>query len=81
MDKGERNVIIGMAFVAFVMLFALLYGMATELHDIRMELWNIKREHHVIVEHQYKVTADTVVVYKERTIKSKGISKGYEKMD
>jgi len=81
MDKGERNVIIGMAFVAFVMLFALLYGMATELHDIRMELWNIKREHHVIVEHQYKVTADTVVVYKERTIKSKAISKGYEKMD
>jgi hypothetical protein len=72
MDKGERNVIIGMAFVAFVMLFALLYGMATELHDIRMELWNIKREHHVIVEHQYKVTADTVVVYKEREIKSKG---------
>ena len=81
MDKGERNVIIGMAFVAFVMLFALLYGMATELHDIRMELWNIKREHHVIVEHQYKVTADTVVVYKEREIKSKGIWKGYEKMD
>jgi hypothetical protein len=81
MDKGERNVIIGMAFVAFGMLFALLYGMATELHDIRMELWNIKREHHVIVEHQYKVTADTVVVYKEREVKSKGIWKGYEKMD
>jgi len=81
MDKGERNVIIGMAFVAFGMLFALLYGMATELHDIRMELWNIKREHHVIVEHQYKVTADTVVVYKERGVKSKGIWKGYEKMD
>jgi hypothetical protein len=55
--------------------------MATELHDIRMELWNIKREHHVIVEHQYKVTADMVVVYKERIIKSKGISKEYEKMD
>ena len=81
MDKGERNVIIGMAFVALGMLFALLYGMATELHDIRMELWNIKREHHVIVEHQYKVTADTVVVYKEREVKSKGIWKGYEKMD
>jgi hypothetical protein len=81
MDKLEKNFIIVMAFVAFGMLFALLYGMATELHDIRMELWNIKREHHVIVEHQYKVTADTVVVYKERTIKSKGIWKGYEKMD
>jgi hypothetical protein len=75
MDKGERNVIIGMAFVAFGMLFSLLYGMATELHDIRMELWNIKREHHVIVEHQYKVTADTVVVYKERIIKSKAMLK------
>ena len=75
MDKGERNVIIGMAFVAFGMLFSLLYGMATELHDIRMELWNIKREHHVIVEHQYKVTADTVVVYKEREIKSKTMFK------
>jgi hypothetical protein len=71
MDKGERNVIIGMAFVAFGMLFSLLYGIATELHDIRMELWNIKREHRVIVEHQYKVTADTVVVYKEREVKSK----------
>jgi hypothetical protein len=71
MDKGERNVIIGMAFVAFGMLFSLLYGMATELHDIRMELWNIKREHRVIVEHQYKVTADTVVVYKERVVKRK----------
>jgi hypothetical protein len=71
MEKDERNVIITMAFVAFGMLFALLYGMATELHDIRMELWNIKREHHVIIEHQYKTIADTVVVYKERTIKSK----------
>jgi hypothetical protein len=75
MEKDERNVIIAMAFVAFGMLFALLYGIATELHDIRMELWNIKREHHVIVEHQYKVTADTVVVYKERTIKSKAVFK------
>jgi hypothetical protein len=75
MDKGERNVIIVMAFIAFGMLFALLYGMATELHDIRMELWNIKREHHVIIEHQYKVTTDTVVAYKEREIKSKAIAK------
>ena len=75
MDKGERTVIVVMGFVAFGMLFALLYGMATELHDIRMELWNIKREHHVIVEHQYKVTADTVVVYKERIIKSKAMLK------
>jgi hypothetical protein len=81
MEKDERNIIIAMALVAFGLLFALLYGIATELHDIRMELWNIKREHHVIVEHQYKTIADTVVVYKERTIKSKGISKGYEKMD
>ena len=81
MDNQERNIAVVFACVAFGMLFALLYGMATELHDIRMELWNIKREHHVIVEHQYKVTADTVVVYKERIIKSKGISKGYEKMD
>ncbi len=81
MDNQERNIAVVFGCVAFGMLFALLYGMATELHDIRMELWNIKREHHVIVEHQYKVTADTVVVYKERTIKSKGISKGYEKMD
>jgi hypothetical protein len=75
MQKDERNVIIAMAFVAFGMLFALLYGIATELHDIRMELWNIKKEHHVIIEHQYKVTADTVVVYKERTIKSKAMLK------
>jgi hypothetical protein len=62
MDKLEKNIIIVMAFV--VVLFALLYGIATELHDIRMELWNIKREHRVIVEHQYKQTADTIVVYK-----------------
>ena len=81
MDNQERNIAVVFACLAFGMLFTLLYGMATELHDIRMELWNIKREHHVIVEHQYKVTADTVVVYKERTIKSKGIWKGYEKMD
>ena len=70
MQKDERNVIIVGAFVAFGMLFALLYGIASELHDIRMELWNIKKEHHVIIEHQYKVKADTIVVYKERTIKS-----------
>ena len=70
MEKDERNVIIVGAFVAFGMLFALLYGIATELHDIRMELWNIKRELHVIIEHQYKVKADTIVVYKETTIKS-----------
>jgi hypothetical protein len=75
MQKDERNVIIAMAFVAFGMLFALLYGIATELHDIRMELWNIKREHHVIIEHQYKVTADTIVVYKEKNIKSKAMFK------
>ena len=81
MDNQERNIAVVLGCIAFGMLFALLYGMANELHDIRMELWNIKREHHVIVEHQYKVTADTVVVYKERIIKSKGISKGYEKMD
>jgi hypothetical protein len=35
-----------------------------------MELWNIKRELHVIIEHQYKVKADTIVVYKEIPIKS-----------
>jgi hypothetical protein len=73
MDKLEKNIIIVMAFV--VVLFALLYGMATELHDIRMELWNIKREHRVIVEHQYKQTADTIVVYKEKIIKSKAMFK------
>ena len=81
MDKQERTFIVVIGLIGYGMLFALLYGMATELHDIRMELWNIKREHHVIVEHQYKVTADTVIVYKEREIKSKGIWKGYEKMD
>jgi hypothetical protein len=75
MDNQERNIAVVFACVAFGMLFALLYGMATELHDIRMELWNIKREHRVIVEHQYKVTADTVVVYKERIIKSKSMVK------
>jgi hypothetical protein len=75
MDNQERNIAVVFVCVVFGMLFALLYGMATELHDIRMELWNIKREHHVIVEHQYKVTADTVVVYKERIIKSKAMFK------
>jgi hypothetical protein len=68
MDNQERNIAVVFGCIAFGMLFALLYGIATELHDIRMELWNIKREHHVIVEHQYKTIADTVVVYKERTI-------------
>ena len=75
MDNQERNIAVVLGCIAFGMLFALLYGMATELHDIRMELWNIKREHHIIVEHQYKVTADTVVVYKEREIKSKAMFK------
>jgi len=75
MDKQERNIIVVLGCVAFGLIFSLLYGMANELHDIRMELWNIKREHHVIVEHQYKVTADTVVVYKEREIKSKTMFK------
>ena len=70
MDNQERNIAVVLGCIAFGMLFALLYGMANELHDIRMELWNIKREHRVIVEHQYKTIADTVVVYKERTIKS-----------
>ena len=69
MDNQERNIAVVFVCVAFGMLFALLYGMATELHDIRMELWNIKREHHVIVEYQYKgIAKDTIVVYKERTI-------------
>ncbi len=70
MDNQERNIAVVFVCIAFGILFALLYGIATELHDIRMELWNIKREHRVIVEHQYKTIADTVVVYKERTIKS-----------
>jgi hypothetical protein len=68
MDKQERNLLVVLGCIAFGMLFAMLYGIANELHDIRMELWNIKREHHVIVEHQYKGIADTIVVYKERTI-------------
>ncbi len=68
MDNQERNIAVVFGCVAFGMLFALLYGMATELHDIRMELWNIKREHHVIVEHQYKTMADTIVVYKEKIV-------------
>ena len=75
MDNQERNIAVVFVCVVFGMLFALLYGMATELHDIRMELWNIKREHRVIVEHQYKVTADTIVVYKEKNIKSKAMFK------
>ncbi len=75
MDKQERNIIVILGCIAFGIIVAFLYGMANELHDIRMELWNIKREHHVIVEHQYKVTADTVVVYKERIIKSNSMVK------
>ncbi len=75
MDKQERNIIVILGCIAFGIIVAFLYGMANELHDIRMELWNIKREHHVIIEHQYKVTADTVVVYKEREIKSKAMFK------
>jgi hypothetical protein len=75
MDNQERNIAVVFVCVAFGMLFALLYGMATELHDIRMELWNIKRELHVIIEHQYKTTADTIVVYKEIPIKSKAMLK------
>ncbi len=75
MDNQERNIIVVLGCIAFGMLFTLLYGMANELHDIRMELWNIKREHHVIVEHQYKTIADTVVVYKERVIKNKSMLK------
>jgi hypothetical protein len=65
MDKQDRTLIAVLGCIAFGLIFSLLYGIATELHDIRMELWNIKREHHVIVEHQYKAKTDTIVVYKE----------------
>jgi hypothetical protein len=72
MDTQERNIIVVLGFVAFGLLFGLLYGMATELHDIRMELWNIKREHHVIVEYQYKgIVKDTIYITKEKTIVKK----------
>lgn len=68
MDKQERNIVAVLGCIAFGLIFSLLYGIANELHDIKMELWNIKREHHVIVEYQYKGIADTIVIYKERTI-------------
>jgi len=69
MDKQDRTLIVVLGCIAFGLIFSLLYGIANELHDIRMELWNIKREHHVIVEYQYKgIAKDTIVVYKERTI-------------
>ncbi len=68
MDTQEKNIIVILGCIAFGIIVAFLYGMANELHDIRMELWNIKREHHVIVEHQYKTMADTIVVYKEKIV-------------
>ena len=69
MDKQDRTLIAVLGCIAFGLIFSLLYGIANELHDIRMELWNIKREHHVIVEYQYKgIAKDTIVVYKEITI-------------
>lgn len=71
MNNTEKNIIVILGCIAFGMLFAMLYGMANELHDIRMELWNIKREHRVIVEHQYKVIADTIYITKEKTIVKK----------
>jgi hypothetical protein len=70
MDKQDRTLIVVLGCIAFGLIFSLLYGIANELHDIRMELWNIKTKHQIIVEHQYKQTADTIVVYKERTIKA-----------
>jgi len=71
MDKQERNLIAVLGCIAFGLIFSLLYGIANELHDIRMELFNIKTKHQIIVEHQYTQMADTIVVYKERTIQSK----------
>ncbi len=68
MDTQEKNIIVILGCIAFGIIVAFLYGMANELHDIRMELWNIKREHHIIVEHQYKTMADTIVVYKEKIV-------------
>jgi hypothetical protein len=69
MDKQERTLIAVLGCIAFGLIFSLLYGIANELHDIRMELFNIKTKHHVIVEYQYKgIAKDTIVVYKERTI-------------
>ena len=72
MDKQEKNIIVVLGCIAFGIVFAFLYGMTTELHDIRMELWNIKREHHVIVEYQYKgIVKDTIYITKEKTIVKK----------
>ncbi len=69
MNNTEKNIIVILGCIAFGLIFSLLYGIANELHDIRMELWNIKREHHVIVEYQYKgMVNDTIVVYKEKII-------------
>lgn len=72
MDKQEKNIIVILGCIAFGLLFALLFGIANELHDIRMELWNIKREHHVVVEYQYKgIVKDTIYITKEKTIVNK----------
>ncbi len=72
MEKQDKTFIVVLGFIAFGLLFSLLYGMANELHDIRMELWNIKREHHVIVEYQYKgIIKDTIYITKEKTIVKK----------
>ncbi len=72
MEKQDKTFIVVLGFIAFGLLFGLLYGMANELHDIRMELWNIKREHHVIVEYQYKgIIKDTIYITKEKTIVKK----------
>ena len=72
MNNTEKNIIVILGCIAFGMLFAMLYGMANELHDIRMELWNIKREHHVVVEYQYKgIVKDTIYITKEKTILKK----------
>lgn len=72
MDKQEKNIIAGLVGIAFGIIVAFLYGIASELHDVRMELWNIKREHHVIVEYQYKgIVKDTIYITKEKTIVKK----------
>ncbi len=72
MNNQERNLLAVLGCIAFGIIVAFLYGMATELHDIRMELWNIKREHHVVVEYQYKgIVKDTIYITKEKTIVKK----------
>ena len=72
MDKQETNLLVVLGCIAFGIIVAFLYGMANELHDIRMELWNIKREHHVVVEYQYKgIVKDTIYITKEKTIVKK----------